>query len=181
MFLRAKLTRNLTDVLLTVLFLGAAGSVWAANNRLDHDSAAIGMQEVGFTLTRLPENPKKYSLVLSDSDEHTISGHFSVEQLQVLRAIMVEAEKLALNGEATGSTEPVTTRFMDKQETAFIVDVEKLGARSKLFLTLKTEIGRMTTEAGKIFRTTRREEGFFFELLSQLESVLPKLAVQPSK
>lgn len=91
---------------------------------------------------------------------------------------MVEAEKFALSGEAAGTKDPVTTRFMDKQEIAFIVDVEKLGPRSNLYLTIRTEIGRITLNAGRIIRTTRREEGFFFDLLTQLESQLPKL---PSK
>lgn len=181
MFMRGKLTRKLLKLVLTTLLLAVAGSVGAANIRFKDDSTARGFQEVNFSLTRLPENPGQYSLVLSDSDEHTISGNFSVDQLQVLRAIMVEAEKLALSEEATGTKEPVTTRFMDKQESAFIVDVEKLGTQSKLFFTLKTEIGRMTTEAGKITRTTRREEGFFFELLSRLDSLLPKLPSQPPK
>lgn len=179
--MRFKLIRNLIKVSLTGLLLTVAGSVWATNNAIEHNEPAGGYQEVSFTLTRLPENSRQYSLVVSDNDEHTISGHFSLEQLQILRTIMVEAEKLALSGEATGTTEPVTTRFMDRRESAFIVDVEKVGAQSKLFLTLKTEIGRMTTEAGRIVRTTRREEGFFFDLLAQLESLLPKLPVQPPK
>lgn len=174
MFMRGKLTRNLTKLFLTGLLLAVAGSVWAANNRFKHDSAASGLQEVSFTLTRLPENPRQYSLVLSDSDEHAVSGNFSVDQLKILRAVMAEAEKFALSSEAVGDKDPVTTRFMDKQENAFIVDVEKAGNLSRLYLTLKTEIGRMTVDAGKVIRSSRREEGFYFDLLSRLESVLPK-------
>jgi hypothetical protein len=94
---------------------------------------------------------------------------------------MTEADKFAVTGEAVGTNEPITTRFMDKQEPAFIVDVQKVGNQSLLFLTLKTAIGRMTMEAGRVIRTTRREEGFFLDLLSRLESVLPKLPAQPSK
>jgi hypothetical protein len=110
-----------------------------------------------------------------------VSGTFSVEQLQILRAIMVEAEKFAFSEEAVGTKEPITTRFMDKQEPAFIVDVQKVGNQGQLFLTLQTETGRMTWEAGRVFRSTRRQEGFFFDLLSRLESVLPKLPAQPRK
>jgi hypothetical protein len=94
---------------------------------------------------------------------------------------MTEAEKFALNGEAAGTKAPITTRFTDKQEIAFIVDVEKLGLQSRLFITLKTEIGRITLSAGKVIRSTRRQEGFFFDLLSRLESLLPKLPAQPAK
>lgn len=131
--------------------------------------------DFSFVLNRLPENPRLYSLVLSDTDEHVISGTFSIERLQILRAIMVEAEKFALTSEAIGTKEPITTRFMDKQETAFVCDVQKTGMESSLFLTLTTEAGRMTLNAGRIIRSTRREQGIFFDLLSRLEALLPKL------
>jgi hypothetical protein len=145
---------------------------------LTQDSA---LRDVTYTLTRLPENPKQYSLVLSDPDERSISGIFSVDQLQILRVIMTEAEKFALSEEAVGAREPIITRFADKQERAFLVDVEKLGNQSRLFVTINSEIGRMTADAGRINRSIRREEGFFFDLLSRLRSVLPKPAVQSSK
>lgn len=138
-------------------------------------------QEFSYNLNRLPENSSRFSLVISDGDERTISGTFSVQQLQILQAVMMEARKFALGGEAAGTKDPITTRFMDRRETAFMVDVEKLGTQSRLFLTLKSEIGRMTAEAGKLNRNTRREEGFFYDLLTRLESVLPKLPAQPSK
>jgi hypothetical protein len=139
------------------------------------------VQEVSFSLAPQAENPKLYILAVSDDSERSISGSFSVDQLQILRAIMVEAEKFAMTGEAVGAKEPITTRFMDKQEPAFVVDVQKDGNQSLLFLTLKTEIGRMTWGAGRIIRSTRREEGFFFALLSRLESALPKLPSKPPK
>ena len=173
---------------LLLLFLFVTGllavSSWPSEAVASHngqDSSPSRFQDVSFTLTRLPENPKQYSLVISDTNERSISGSFSVDQLQILRAIIVEADKFALTGEAVGTKESITTRFMDKQEPAFIVDVQKVGNQSLLFLTLKTAIGRMTMEAGRVIRTTRREEGFFLDLLSRLESVLPKLPAQPSK
>ncbi|HWN98041.1 MAG TPA: hypothetical protein VNS63_02120 [Blastocatellia bacterium] len=136
-------------------------------------------QTSSFTLTHLPENGH-YSLVISDGDEGSNSGSFSVDQLQILRAVMLEAEKFALSEEGV-SKEPITTRFMDKGERAFIIDVQKVGNQSLLFLTLKTEIGRVTVNAGKINRSIRRKEGFFFDLLAELQSVLPKPLAQPSK
>ena len=171
--------RLVLELLVSSLMVVLVGVIpLEAGNRDRQNNAAIELQGVSFTLTRLPENPSLYSLVISDDDEHTISGSFSLEQLQILRAIMSDAEKLALSGDALGTKEPTTTRFMDKQEGAFIVDVEKLGIQSRLFLTLKTEIGRMTVNAGRVIRSTRHEEGFFFDLLSRLESILPKLPVQ---
>ena len=131
-------------------------------------------QEFSFSLTRLPEDPKRYSLVISDADEKSISGVFTIDQLQILRAIMVEAEKFAFSGEAVGTKDRITTRFEDQHERSFIVDVEKAGDQSALFITIKSEIGRMTAEAGKVMRSSKREQGFFFDLLTRLESVLPK-------
>jgi len=143
------------------------------------DLRELSYQEGSFTLTRVADNARQYSLVVSDSDEHSNSGIFTVDQLQFLRAIMTEAEKFALSSEAVGTKDPITTRFADKAEKAFIVDVEKLGNQSTLFLTVKTEIGRVTVNAGRVVRSTRREEGFFFDLLTRLESILPKLPAPP--
>ena len=159
--------------------VAAAGTVRSAKTPDKHDSAENEFQEDSFNLTRLPEDPRQYSLVISGADERSISGTFSVDQLQILRAIMVEAERFAMTGEAVGAKEPITTRFMDKQEPAFVVDVQKDGNQSRLFLTLKTEIGSMTWEAGKIIRSTKREDGIFFGLLSRLESTLLKPGQSP--
>jgi len=168
----------LLPILLVMIMMPSA----LAGNRLARpDGARTEPQGSNYSLTKLPEDSNQYSLVLSDGDEQTISGNFSIDQLQKLRAVMIEAERFARNDEAVGTTSPVTTRFSDKRERAFIVDVEKLGFQSRLFFTLKTEIGRITLTAGRIVRSTKREEGFFFELLSRLESALPKLSDTPGK
>ena len=153
------LTLGLTGLVLSV---SAGGRVEIGIN--SYQSGAP--QEFSFNLTQLPENASRFSLVISDGDERTISGNFSVHQLQILRAVMTEAEKFALTDEAAGTKTPITTRFVDKGEPAFMLDVEKLGTQSRLFLTLKSEIGRVTADAGKLNRITKREEGFFFDLLT---------------
>ena len=170
--------KPLMSFLLGVIVASAAQ---AGNDSGRLDRARNEPQAATFSLTQLPDNARQYSLVMSDGDEQTISGNFSIGQLQILRAIMTEAEKFALDGEAAGTKDPITTRFTDKHESAFIVDVEKLGPQSRFFITLNTEIGRITLNAGRIIRSTRREEGFFFDLLSRLESVLPKPPAQPAK
>jgi hypothetical protein len=147
----------------------------ASRNPCGHDQngSPEALQEVSLSLTRMKDNPSQYSLVISDTDEHVVSGSFSVDQLEILRTIMTEAEKFALSDEAVGSKAPITTRFMDRREPAFMVDVEKVGNQSRLFLTLTTEIGSITTDSGKAIRSSRRKEGVFFDLLSRLESTLP--------
>lgn len=178
-----RLVASLLISSLTCLAVAVAATATVEEAKSGHGGAKAANQspEVSFNLNRLLENPKLYNLIMSDTDEHVISGTFSLEQLQILRAIMVEAEKFSLSDEAVGTKAPITTRFMDKQEPAFIVDVQKAANQAQLFLTLQTETGRMTWEAGRIIRSSRREDGFFFDLLSRLESVLPKLPTQPRK
>src|SRR6266571_4485201 len=83
--------------------VAAAGTLRSAKNSDKHESPETEFQEDSFTLTRLLEDPRQYSLVISGTDERSISGTFSVDQLQVLRAIMVEDEKFAMTVEAAGA------------------------------------------------------------------------------
>ncbi len=174
--MRIGLTVRLTVLISAILVMGAD-----AGQQQTRVSPAEPAVEVSFSLTRLPENPKQYSLVVSDSNERVVSGNFSIDQLQVLREIMVEAAKFARTGDAAGTRNAITTRFADQQEKSFIVDVQKLGPESDLFLTLDTEGGRLTSEAGHLSRSLRRDSGFFFDLLSRLESILPKQPASPAK
>lgn len=153
--------------------LTPAAECMEANGPRSHNVPPEGQQEITFTLTKLAEDTTRYSLVISNSEEHVISGYFSVDQLEILLAIMTEAETFALGDQGVGVKEPITTRFKDKREPAFCVDVEKMGNQSGLFLTLTTEIGSITTDSGKVIRSSRRRVGFFFDLLSRLESTLP--------
>ena len=41
--------------------------------------------------------------------------------------------------------------------------------------------GTLTLNTGKYFRSTRREQGVFFDLLTRLEAILPKLPAQAVK
>lgn len=177
--MRKKLVARLLRTSLTGFLVSGAATGMVLAPKSPERNAGTQSKGTSVNLNRLPENPRQYSLIISDEDEHVTSGAFSIEQLQILRAIMVEAEKFAFSEEGVGTKEAITTRFMDKQEPAFIVDVQKVGNQGQFFLTLKTETDRRTWEAGRMIRSTRREEGFFFDLLSRLESVLPKLPAQP--
>ncbi|HTG17004.1 MAG TPA: hypothetical protein VK747_17275 [Blastocatellia bacterium] len=168
-------------LILTLGFITAASAASPAKNTDNRYAPEGEPQEISFSLIQVPENPKQYTLAISDTDERAVSGLFSVDQLQILRAIMIEAEKFAMTAEAVGAKQPITTRFKDKQEPAFVVDVQKDANQTRLFFTLKTEIGRLTWDAGRIIRSTRREEGFFFSLLSRLEQALPKQPGQSPK
>jgi hypothetical protein len=157
-----------------MLCTAATGQVAGIENQTGATFPAGQLPDFTFTLTRVPEPPVRYSLVISDSDEHVISYAFSISQLESLRAVLLEAEKFAFSEEGIGTKEPLTTRFQDGKEQAVTVDVEKFGNLSRLYLTLTVDASSQTAEAGRIIRTTRRESGFFFELLSRLEAMLPK-------
>ena len=125
-------------------------------------------------LTRLPEDPSRISLVLSDGDEDVVSVTFTLEHLRLVRAIMREARDFALSDEGVGSREPMTTRFSNPEERSVVVDVLKFGNQSSLFITLKTDNGRMTVEAGTTTRSDKKETGPFFDALARIESAVGK-------
>jgi hypothetical protein len=143
--------------------------------------SAGASSDANFSLSPSSEDRTQFNLILYESEEHSVSGLFSIQQLKILQAIMAEAEKFSLTQEAVGTDKPNTTRFYDKQEGAFIVDVQKLGNRSQFFFTLETEIGRVTVNAGAINRSNKREEGFFFLLLDKVEAEIAKLYRQSPK
>jgi hypothetical protein len=160
------------------------GAIVQAGGTQDQTGAAVTpaqLPDFTFTLTRAPEDPARYSLVISDSDEHVLSSAFSISQLENLKAVLLEAEKFALNEEGVGAKEPLTTRFQDNREPGFIVDVEKARNQSRLFLTLTIDGNSQTAESGRVIRSSRREVGFFFDLLSRLESMFPKQPPRPNR
>src|SRR6185369_5863005 len=92
-----KLLSKSVGTLLISFFIAITALSVRGEDPIAQDSA---VKDVTFSLTRLPENPKQYSLVLSDPDERSISGVFSIGQLQILQALMAEAEKFALSEES---------------------------------------------------------------------------------
>ncbi len=158
-------------LLLCVSAMGQGGGTKSLDRA---DFPAGDMPDFTFSLTPLRETPVRYSLVISDSDEHVISGFFSIFQLQVLRDILNEAQRFAYTEEAAGTKEPITTRFLDKQEQGFSVDVQKFGNQSRLYLTISAGGSSQTAEAGRVNRSVRRADGFLFDLAARVELVLPK-------
>jgi hypothetical protein len=53
--------------------VSATATVEGAKSGYRGASAANQSPEVSFNLNRLPENPKLYSLVISDTDEHVVA------------------------------------------------------------------------------------------------------------
>lgn len=176
--MRLSLSKWLTVASFMFLCTAAAGQVGGTQGQTGATFTPGQLPDFTFNLTRVPEDLARYSLVISDSDEHVISSAFSISQLETLKAVLLEAEKFALSEEGVGTNEPLTTRFQDNREPGFTVDVEKSRNQSRLFLTLTNDGNSQTAEAGRVIRSTRREVGFFFDLVSRLESMFPK---QPPK
>jgi len=139
-------------------------------------SLAIAEPQEGGPTLRLARNagvPDKYDLIMSDGDEAVVSGTFSKSQVETFRNILLEARKFASNEEEVGNQEPKTTRIASESEPAFIVDVTKLDDQSQIFITLTTDVGQLTIEAGNVQRRSKREQGVFISLLTRMQALLP--------
>jgi len=134
-----------------------------------------------FSLEQSNESPSDFALILSDGEETAVSGMFFIGQLYTFRDLLLEAKKFAFTDEALGKDEPITTRFSNKEERAFTIDVSKRGNQSQFFVTIKTLIGQMTVEAGVVSRTDKKEEGLMFDMLKRVQMMIAKSTGQTIK
>ena len=134
-----------------------------------------------FSLEQSNESPSDFALILSDGEETAVSGMFFIGQLYTFRDLLLEAKKFAFTDEAVGKDEPITTRFSNKEERAFTIDVSKRGNQSQFFVTIKTLIGQMTVDAGAVSRTDKKEEGLVFDMLKRVQVMIAKSTGQTIK
>ncbi|MFP5264247.1 MAG: hypothetical protein ACLGJB_20380 [Blastocatellia bacterium] len=127
-----------------------------------------------FYISPIEQRPNHFSILLSDADNRTVADSFSFGQIQVFEAVMVEAEKFAKTDEAAGTAAaPKVTRFVDKKEPSFIIDVEKAGAQSRFYVTLDCLNGHITVDAGAIKRDGKDHDTLFSRMLSRIQAVKP--------
>jgi len=125
-----------------------------------------------FFLAPINDNPNHFSLLLSDADNRSVADSFSLNQIQIFEAVMIEAQKFAESNEGAGTIAvPTITRFVDKKESALIVDVEKAGMQSRYFITLSCLTGHITVEAGAFKRDSKEHETLFTKFLSRIQVV----------
>ena len=136
---------------------------------------------VHFALDQSLESPTDFNLLLSDGEEKVVSGQFFIDQLYTFRDLLMEARKFAFSEEAVGKDEPITTRFSNKEERAFTIDVSKRGIRSQFFITISTDGGHMTVDGGTVSRADKREAGLIFDILKRIQSHIAKSTGQPIK
>jgi hypothetical protein len=127
-----------------------------------------------FFIASIDEQPNRFSFLLSDANNRTVADSFSLTQMLTFKAVMVEAKKFASTSEAAGTKEvPSITRFVDKKDPSFIVDVEKAGTQSRYYITLDCLTGRITVDAGVIKRGSEEQEILFTRILTGLEALRP--------
>lgn len=136
---------------------------------LDRKATKRPPSGAGFYIAPISEIPGRYSLVLTDSDGRHISESFAESQILIFEAIMIEAGKFAQTDESVGAKKPVITRFYDKKEPSFIVDVAKLGNHSQFFVTIKSLTGYLTVDAGTLKRGVEKSSTLFSTILSKVQ------------
>jgi hypothetical protein len=130
----------------------------------------------GATLSfnKLAEDASKFNMVASDGEETVVTITFTLEQLKLVQAIMSEARAFALTEEGASGTDATTTRFSDDEVAGLTVDVMKFGVQSSLFVTITSDNGEITAEAGLIDRTNKKQSGPFFDILSRIDTATGK-------
>lgn len=125
-----------------------------------------------FYISPVEQRPNYFSILLSDADNRTVADSFSLSQIQIFEAVMVEAEKFAKTNEAAGAADaPKVTRFVDKKEPSFIIDVEKAGLQSRFYVTLNCLGGHITVDAGAIKRDGKDHDTLFSKILSRIQAL----------
>jgi hypothetical protein len=106
-----------------------------------------------FTIEAVPGPYVQYTILLTDAENHTLSGNFVRPQIDIFEALLLAARQFALTEEEVGTkAQPKVTRFMDKNEKGFVIDVQKTPQASRFYLTLHTLFGKMMIDAGTVLR-----------------------------
>ena len=115
------------------------------------------------------EGSQLFSVLLADGSGRTVSGSFNEHQIEVFEAVLQAAKDFALTDESVGTSAAITTRLMDQHEWSLFVDVSKINKQSRLYVSLVSVSGRMTTPAGEITRGSKNEQNpLLFDILSRV-------------
>jgi hypothetical protein len=125
----------------------------------------------GFYIEAVGEDYATFSILLADDKNQSVAGTFRRAQIEIFEALIEEAKKFAESDEAVGAPgSPKTTRFVDKDEKSFIVDVEKVGLESHFYVTLQTLQGTLTMDAGVIKRGSKKNAPLFYAMLTRVQA-----------
>ncbi|HJQ26721.1 MAG TPA: hypothetical protein VKA60_22585 [Blastocatellia bacterium] len=116
-----------------------------------------------------------YSILVTDANHRSVPGTFIRQQIEILEDLLVAAKTFALNEEEVGPVnKPKVTRFMDKHEKSFIIDVAKGGDKSHFYLTIESLFGRLTVDAGIIKRGVKKPneeepEPLYYKIITRVQ------------
>jgi hypothetical protein len=119
--------------------------------------------------------PIQYSILVTDNNNRSVPGTFVRPQIDIFEALLLAAKEFALTEEEAGTkSQPKVTRFSDKHESAFFIDVQKAGVESRFFVTLKTLFGVLTIDAGAIQRVSKKgeeetPEPLFYKIITRVQ------------
>jgi hypothetical protein len=119
--------------------------------------------------------PLQYSILLTDNNNRSVPGTFVRPQIDIFEDLLLAAKQFALTEEEAGTvSQPKTTRFSDKHETAFLIDVQKAGVESRFFVTLKSLFGVLTIDAGAIKRVSKKgdkeePDPLFYQIITRVQ------------
>ena len=121
--------------------------------------------------------PGRFSMLLTDNGQKFVEESYLVNQLEVIAAVMAEAQKFARTEESAGKIPPVITRFADKQEPTFMVDVEKKGDQSRFYVTIQSVAGKkLTVEMGALKRSNPASDSeqneLYFKMLDRIRAAI---------
>src|SRR5213593_4853343 len=100
----------------------------------------------GFYIAPIEGGRGTFSALLTDANGKSVSGTFTLQQVDVFEAVLEASKEFALNNEKVGSGTPIVTRLMEQHEWSFFVDVSKIGDESRLYVSLVTPTGKLTAE-----------------------------------
>jgi hypothetical protein len=119
-----------------------------------------------------------FTVLLCDDNSRCENGLFTQTQIDSFEAITAEATKFALNEEQVGRVKPIITRFSDKNDPTFLVDVSKVGKQTQFFLTMKSATGRLTLDAGTITRGDPNAKTLLYDMIARVAAVKAEPAQQ---
>jgi len=124
-----------------------------------HNKAKKLPTGTSFYIEVVPGPPIQYSILVTDENNRSVPGSYVRPQIDIFEALLLAGKQFALTEEEAGTaSQPKVTRFTDKHEPAFIIDVQKTAAESHFFLTLQSLFGRLTIDAGAIKRNVKKGE-----------------------
>ncbi|MBI3651244.1 MAG: hypothetical protein HY231_09390 [Acidobacteria bacterium] len=129
-----------------------------------------------FQIDAVPMSKGMYAALITDDQGRLIQEFFTHDKLPNLEAIVAEAKKFGATEEAVGGAKPMTTRFADKQVSNFLVDVAKFGKQTTFYITVTSQTGKLTIEAGSFKRGDPDAKPMLWDLLTHLQTLRAQLA-----